>query len=181
MRHCKIGVAEDIVKSGLYETLQFPFSYLASDRDIALVTSCKEHDMGFIAMKGLSGGLLTDSKACMAFMSQFDALPIWGIQRQSELDEWLSYFDNDVSMTDEIRAFIDKDRNELLGEFCRGCGYCMPCTVVHCGHHDQPVREDEPDDKTCSVTELAYGSLAAGDAEDRFLRGMRALQDKVSL
>ena len=114
----KIGVAEDIVKSGLYETLQFPFSYLASDRDIALVTSCKEHDMGFIAMKGLSGGLLTDSKACMAFMSQFDALPIWGIQRQSELDEWLSYFDNEVSMTDEIRAFIDKDRNELLGEFC---------------------------------------------------------------
>ena len=194
----KIGVAEDIVKSGLYETLQFPFSYLASDRDIALVTSCKEHDMGFIAMKGLSGGLLTDSKACMAFMSQFDALPIWGIQRQSELDEWLSYFDNEVSMTDEIRAFIDKDRNELLGEFCRGCGYCMPCTVditinqcarmsqmirraMHCGHHDQPVREDEPDDKTCSVTELAYGSLAAGDDEDRFLRGLRALQDQVSL
>ena len=125
----KIGVAEDIVKSGLYETLQFPFSYLASDRDIALVKSCKEHDMGFIAMKGLSGGLLTDSKACMAFMSQFDALPIWGIQRQSELDEWLSYFDNEVSMTEEIRAFIDKDRNELLGEFCRGCGYCMPCPV----------------------------------------------------
>ena len=140
----KIGVAEDIVKSGLYETLQFPFSYLASDRDIALVTSCKEHDMGFIAMKGLSGGLLTDSKACMAFMSQFDALPIWGIQRQSELDEWLSYFDNEVSMTDEIRTFIDKDRNELLGEFCRGCGYCMPCTVDitinQCARMSQMIR-----------------------------------------
>ncbi|MBR6488421.1 MAG: aldo/keto reductase, partial [Clostridiales bacterium] len=72
----KIGVAEDIVRSGLYETLQFPFSYLASDRDIALVQSCKEADMGFIAMKGLSGGLLTDSNACMAFMSQSDVLPI---------------------------------------------------------------------------------------------------------
>ena len=22
---------------------------------------------------------------------------------------------------------IDKDRQELSGEFCRGCGYCMPC------------------------------------------------------
>ena len=32
-------------------------------------------------------------------------------------------------MTDEIRALIDKDRKELLGEFCRGCGYCMPCPV----------------------------------------------------
>ena len=123
----KIGVAEDIVKSGLYETLQFPFSYLASERDIALVNSCKDADMGFIAMKGLSGGLLTDSKACMAFMSQYDALPIWGIQRESELREWLSYFEKTPQMTDEIRAYIEKDREALAGEFCRGCGYCMPC------------------------------------------------------
>ena len=61
----KIGVAEEIVESGLYETLQFPFSYLASDRDIALVQKCKAAGMGFIAMKGLSGGLLTNSRACM--------------------------------------------------------------------------------------------------------------------
>ena len=140
----RLAVAHEAIDSGLYETLQFPFSYLASDKELDLVNLCKEHDMGFIAMKGLSGGLLTDSKACMAFMSQFDALPIWGIQRQSELDEWLSYFDNDVSMTDEIRAFIDKDRNELLGEFCRGCGYCMPCTVDitinQCARMSQMIR-----------------------------------------
>ena len=140
----KIGVAEEIVKSGLYETLQFPFSYLASDRDMELVRSCREHDMGFIAMKGLSGGLLNNSKACMAFMSEFDALPIWGIQRQSELDEWLSFFENEVTMTDELKAVIDKDRKELLGEFCRGCGYCMPCTVDitinQCARMSQMIR-----------------------------------------
>ena len=32
-----IQVAEEIVQSGLYETLQFPFSYLASDREKKLV------------------------------------------------------------------------------------------------------------------------------------------------
>ena len=140
----KIGVAEDIVKSGLYETLQFPFSYLASERDIRLAESCKEQDMGFIAMKGLSGGLLTDSAACMAFMSQFDVLPIWGIQRQTELDEWLSFFENEVTMTDDMKTVIDRDRNELLGEFCRGCGYCMPCTVDitinQCARMSQMIR-----------------------------------------
>ena len=125
----KIGVAEEIVASGLYETLQFPFSYLATDRDIALVKSCEAAGMGFIAMKGLSGGLLTNSKACMAFMSQFEALPIWGVQRESELAEWLRFFEEDAQMTDELQAVIDADRKELLGEFCRGCGYCMPCTV----------------------------------------------------
>ncbi|MBR6959534.1 MAG: aldo/keto reductase, partial [Clostridiales bacterium] len=140
----KIGVAEDIVKSGLYETLQFPFSYLASERDIKLVEDCTKAGMGFIAMKGLSGGLLTDSKACMAFMSEHDALPIWGVQRETELDEWLGFFDKDISMTDEIRAFIDNDRKQLLGEFCRGCGYCMPCTVDitinQCARMSQMIR-----------------------------------------
>jgi len=125
----KIGVAEEIVESGLYETLQFPFSYLSTDRDIALVKKCEEAGMGFIAMKGLSGGLLTNSKACMAFMSQYPALPIWGIQRDAELDEWLSFFEEEVEMTEELKAVIDKDRAELLGDFCRGCGYCSPCTV----------------------------------------------------
>ncbi len=125
----KIGVAEEIVESGLYETLQFPFSYLSTDRDIALVKKCEEAGMGFIAMKGLSGGLLTNSKACMAFMSQYSALPIWGIQRETELDEWLSFFEEEVVMTEELKEVIDKDRAELLGDFCRGCGYCSPCTV----------------------------------------------------
>ena len=140
----KIGVAEDIIKSGLYETLQFPFSYLASDRDIKLVNDCAKAGMGFIAMKGLSGGLLTDSLACMAFMNEYEALPIWGIQKESELDEWLSFFNKDISMTEEIRTFIDNDRKELLGEFCRGCGYCMPCTVDitinQCARMSQMIR-----------------------------------------
>ncbi|MBR7021372.1 MAG: aldo/keto reductase [Lachnospiraceae bacterium] len=140
----KIGVAEEIVASGLYETLQFPFSYLASDRDIALVKATAEAGMGFIAMKGLSGGLLTNSTACMAFMLQYPALPIWGIQREKELEEWLSFFEKDVTMTDELREFIENDRKELLGEFCRGCGYCSPCTVGivinQCARMSQMIR-----------------------------------------
>lgn len=141
----KIGIAEECVESGLYETMQFPFSYLASDRDIALVKSCKEHNMGFIAMKGLSGGLLTNSKACMAFMSQFDnVLPIWGVQRESELEEWLSFFDEIPEMTRDLEEIIKKDRAELLGEFCRGCGYCSPCTmgiqINQCARMSQMVR-----------------------------------------
>ena len=124
-----IGVAEEIVKSGLYETIQFPFSYLASDREIELVKDAQKADMGFIAMKAIAGGLLTNSKACMAFISQYPVLPIWGVQRESELKEWLSFFDDEPKMTDELRGFIENDRKELIGEFCRGCGYCSPCSV----------------------------------------------------
>ncbi|MCR5626536.1 MAG: aldo/keto reductase [Lachnospiraceae bacterium] len=124
----KIGIAEEIVDSGLYETLQFPFSYLSIDRDIALVNKCRENNIGFIAMKGLSGGLITNFRAAYAFIAQYDnVLPIWGIQKMSELEEWLSLMENDVVMDDELQAVIDSDLKALQGDFCRGCGYCMPC------------------------------------------------------
>lgn len=126
----KLGVAREIIESGLYETLQYPMSYLATDKEVELIKLCNEHNMGFIGMKGLAGGLITNSKAAMAFISQYDGtVPIWGIQRESELDEWLDMMDETPKMDDEIKAFIDKERTELMGDFCRGCGYCMPCTV----------------------------------------------------
>ncbi|MBQ1409947.1 MAG: aldo/keto reductase [Oscillospiraceae bacterium] len=139
-----IGVAEEIVASGLYETLQFPFSYLSTEREMALVRSCEAAGMGYIAMKGLAGGLLTNAEACMAFMQQFNALPIWGIQREEELRQWLAFFDREPVLTPELEAVIEADRKALAGEFCRGCGYCAPCTVGivinQCARMSQMVR-----------------------------------------
>ena len=126
----RLHVAKEAIESGLYETLQFPFCYLATEKDLEIVDACKEAGMGFIAMKALSGGLITNSAAAYAFLAQYDhVLPIWGVQREEELDEFLSYIDNPPTMTEELKAVIEKDRTELLGEFCRGCGYCMPCPV----------------------------------------------------
>lgn len=124
----KIGVAEEAIASGLYETLQFPFSYISSQRELDLARACKEANMGLIAMKALAGGLINRSEAAMAFMTQFDnVIPIWGIQREKELEEWLSYMDNTPTMNEELTAFIEQEKKELTGNFCRGCGYCMPC------------------------------------------------------
>lgn len=126
----RLAVAREAIESGLYETLQFPFCYLATDEDINLVKMCEEKHMGFIAMKALSGGLITNSEAAYAFMSQYEnVLPIWGVQRESEMDEFLSYVVNPPVMTKEIQELIAADKAELSGDFCRGCGYCMPCPV----------------------------------------------------
>lgn len=126
----RLSVAREAVESGLYETLQFPFCYLTGEKELALVEKCKDAEMGFIAMKALSGGLITNSAAAYAFQVQYDnVLPIWGVQRESELEEFISYIENPPVMTEELRALIKRDRAELAGEFCRGCGYCMPCPV----------------------------------------------------
>lgn len=126
----RLAVANEAIDSGLYETLQFPFCYLATDKDLELVRKCKEANMGFIAMKALSGGLINNSKAAYVYLAQFDnVLPIWGVQRETELDEFLSYVQNPPVMTKELEELIQHDREQLQGEFCRGCGYCMPCPV----------------------------------------------------
>ncbi len=124
----KIGVALDAAKTDLYETIQFPFSYLAGEKEKELVRLCRENNIGFVCMKGLAGGLINNSRAAMAFVSQYDnALPIWGIQKDTELSEWLSYMTDTPAMTSELEEFIEREKKSLAGDFCRGCGYCMPC------------------------------------------------------
>lgn len=126
----RLAVAEEATSSGLYATLQFPFSYLADERELALVEACRGQDMGFIAMKGLAGGLIRHAAAAYAFMTQFShVLPIWGVQHEWELDAFLACQDAPPVLDEAIQAQIDKDRAELLGDFCRSCGYCMPCPM----------------------------------------------------
>lgn len=129
MTNHRLSVARESVLSGLYDTLQFPFSYLAGDREEELVRLCAEHDVGFICMKALAGGLITRSDVAYAYLAQYPVAPIWGIQRMSELEEFLSYQDEPPTLTPERLAYIEAERRELAGDFCRGCGYCMPCPV----------------------------------------------------
>lgn len=124
----RLAVAREAIESGLYETLQFPFSYLASEKELELVRLCGEAKMGFVAMKALAGGLINNSAAAYAYLAQFEGvLPIWGVQRERELQEFLTYVEHPPVMTAELQQVIRADRESLAGDFCRGCGYCMPC------------------------------------------------------
>ena len=124
----RLESARQALNSGLYDTLQFPLSYLSNPTELKIASIAKEKDVGFIAMKALSGGLLTNARACFAFFSQYDNIvPIWGIQDARELDEFMAAANENVRMTPEYEALIGRDRKALSGEFCRGCGYCEPC------------------------------------------------------
>lgn len=116
------------VESGLYDTLQFPLSYLSSPEDMTLISLCRQHDVGLIAMKALSGGLLTHAPTAFAFLRQYEnVVPIWGFQRMAELDELLALDADPPALDDALWSRIERDRRELAGEFCRACGYCLPC------------------------------------------------------
>ena len=124
----KIELAFDLIETGRFETMQFPFSYLSGEREEQLVARCGELDMGYIAMKGLAGGLLTNARACHAFMKAHEnVVPIWGVQTMDQINEWLAVAEEDPDMNETFAAEIAQDRKQLAANFCRGCGYCMPC------------------------------------------------------
>jgi len=124
----RLEIAKEAAVSGLYDTIQYPISYLSSEEELDFVSDCKWRGIGVLGMKALSGGLITDSAAAYAFLAQFDnIIPIWGIQREHELDEFLSYQESPPMLDKRVLSVIEKDKAELTGEFCRGCGYCMPC------------------------------------------------------
>ncbi|MDR2848963.1 MAG: aldo/keto reductase [Verrucomicrobiota bacterium] len=120
--------ARQAVASGLYDTLQFPLSALSDADDLSLAEQCRAADVGLIAMKALAGGLLNNARVAFAFLRQYpNIVPIWGIQRMTELEEFLALEADPPPLDDALREQIARDKQELGPSFCRGCGYCMPC------------------------------------------------------
>lgn len=140
-----LSFAFELVESGRFETMQYPFSYLATEEEFRLVQRCREQDLGYIAMKSLAGGMLQNARAIHAFMAgQEGVVPIYGIQTMEELEQWLALAEEDPPLDDGLRAVIEKDRAELSGQFCRSCGYCMPCPqgieIRNCARMDMLIR-----------------------------------------
>jgi uncharacterized protein len=123
-------VARAAVESGLYDTLQFPLSGISAQEDFELADLCAEQDVGFIAMKALCGGLLNNAK--LAFVGLRDrrhVVPIWGIQKLEELEEFVTLEADPPALTHDLRENLRTAKAELSGDFCRACGYCLPCPV----------------------------------------------------
>ena len=124
--------------------------------------------MGFIAMKALSGGLVTDASIPFAYLRQFQhAVPIWGFQRESELKQVLGFEETPPALDDEMRAKIENDRAQLAGSFCRGCGYCLPCPA------------GIPINNANRMTQLLTRSPAQGWLTPEFRREMLRVKDCV--
>jgi aryl-alcohol dehydrogenase-like predicted oxidoreductase len=124
----RLEVVLEAISSGIYDTIQYPLSALSTDADLKVVQECQKQDLGLIAMKALAGGLLTKAAPAFAFLRQYqNVVPIWGIQTESELDEFLGYEKLPPVLDKKMWQLIEQDRAALIGFFCRACGYCMPC------------------------------------------------------
>lgn len=175
--HC-LPVAREAVASGLFVSLQYPFSYLATEEEMQFARDVEKAGMAFIAMKALSGGLITNFRAANAFMAGFSGVvPIWGVQRDSEVEDLVACIAKVPEMSADLRAAIDKDRAELTGEFCRGCNYCQPCpagiSIFFAARMSLMLRRMPPaPERNAAVMAKVPGCLECGQCKSRCPYGL---------
>jgi predicted aldo/keto reductase-like oxidoreductase len=126
----QIDVAKAAVRSDRFETIMFPFNFVACEAADELIPLAKEHDVGFIAMKPLAGGMIDNATIAIKYLLQFpDVVPIPGIERIGEIEEIMGVVEGTWAMTPAEQREMERIRQESGDQFCRRCDYCQPCTA----------------------------------------------------
>ncbi|HHX63838.1 MAG TPA: aldo/keto reductase [Chloroflexi bacterium] len=117
-----------MVTMGCFSTLMFPFNFITTEPVDELIPLCREHDVAFIAMKPMGGGLLEDARPAFKYLKQVpDIIPLVGIEAAHEIDEIVSIVQDSAGLSADEMARIEALRDELGTRFCRRCDYCQPC------------------------------------------------------
>jgi predicted aldo/keto reductase-like oxidoreductase len=125
----QIDVAKEAVTSGRFETIMFPFNFVTSEAADELLPLAREHDVGFIVMKPLSGGMIDNPKIAFKYLFQFpDVVAIPGIEKVHEIEEIVKILEGPKTITAAELEEMQKLKQELGTRFCHRCDYCQPCS-----------------------------------------------------
>lgn len=123
-----LDMALQAVPTGCFETIQFPFNFVTAEAAQELIPLARQHDVGFIAMKPMAGGLLDNARLTIKHLLQFaEVVPDPGIQAVEEIEEIAAIVNGDWALTPQERAEMERIRAEVSPRFCRRCDYCQPC------------------------------------------------------
>ncbi len=123
-----IPTALEALKTGLFQTLQFPFNFIENDPADELFPYARRHDIGIIGMKPLGGGLLERANLCFGFLQQHPyVVPIPGIRATGEADEIVELYAHPRALQASDLEEMESIRRDVGERFCHRCEYCMPC------------------------------------------------------
>ncbi|MFH1031832.1 MAG: aldo/keto reductase [Chloroflexota bacterium] len=124
-----MDVAKEAVKSDRFETIMFPFNFITCEPADELLPLAKKHDVGFLAMKPLNGGVIENVTIAFKYLLKFpDIVPVVGIEKTREIDEIVNILEGSRKITRAEQKEMQRLKDELGTRFCRRCDYCQPCT-----------------------------------------------------
>ena len=118
------------VKTGEFSTVQVPFNCVEQRAMNDLFPLARSLDVGMIVMKPLGGGLVDQVDLALRFvLQQEDVVAIPGMDKVEHVTENLAAAQNFRPLTPEETDKLTVLAAELGSNFCRRCGYCMPCAA----------------------------------------------------
>jgi len=122
------GLAAEIMREDIFDAVQLPFNYIDAEALVEAIPLARELNMGFLAMKPMGGGMLYDAGLAFRYLLQFEGIvPDPGIEKIEEIQEIVAIVEAAQPFTDEDKAEIARQREELKETWCHRCNYCQPC------------------------------------------------------
>lgn len=117
-----------LIKTNLFETVQFPFNFIEPEARDELHQVARRLGIGIIAMKPFAGGVIDNTALAFKFLRQYpDVIPIPGYDSVDAVDQVMDLFEQPNMVTTEDLAQMDRYLKEVGRQFCRRCEYCQPC------------------------------------------------------
>ena len=123
------GLLTEIIKEDIFETAMIPYNYLATVPGDELLPLCRRKSVGTVIMKPFGGGAFSNIEIALKFLLSKDCVDVVipGMMSLREVDDNFAVAEGTYDLTKDDLETIDKDREELGSDYCRGCNYCQPC------------------------------------------------------
>lgn len=117
---------EKIIDTCPFHTIQFSYNIIETKAE-NLFKRASRKNIGVIVMKPLAGGAIENGKTALKFIlnADFISVAIPGMASVLEVKENASASKGELT-ADEME-YIKDVRRTLDKDFCRRCGYCLPC------------------------------------------------------
>jgi predicted aldo/keto reductase-like oxidoreductase len=125
-----LDLLEKVVDEGLFETIMVCYSFLEPAAGEKVIPKAIQKQVGILAMKPLSGGVITSPEAGLKWVfSRSGILVLAGVEEKAFFDQNWNVFLGDRRLTGDEERRILEIKKEFDGRFCRRCDYCLPCTA----------------------------------------------------
>lgn len=123
-----IALLERFLDYDVVETIQYPFN-IVEQQAVKVFEKAKERNVAVIAMKPLAGGAIQDAELALKYIfnSGLVTIAIPGMDSVEQVKQNSAVANNLSTLTEDDNKKIDTIRKELGNDFCRRCGYCLPC------------------------------------------------------
>jgi len=124
-----LDLLDRALDDGFFETIMVCFSFLEPLAREKVIPKAMEKNVGCIAMKPFSGGVVDDARLALKYaLSQPGIAVLAGVEHKDLFDQNWEVFHGSWQLNDEEGREIEHTRQSHEKVFCRRCDYCLPCS-----------------------------------------------------